>query len=162
MTRKTIPFKVLTTAARPQKGVESRDSCSDEERANSETAVTIPSVTERPPTHELCLFHEPRQPVGPPSFAGLASIAGINAVLLRGIQDLSWEWLGIARERTQQNLAQLSWILDSRRPVEFLAAQSSLVCDSLEYLLEDSGRLTQLTAQIALDAADAVRACRAG
>ena len=153
MTRKTIAFKVLATA-KPESWIESRESCSDE---HTETAVTVDA--ERTPPRELCLFHKPRQ-LSPPSFAGLASIAETNAVLLRGVQDLSREWFGIARARSQQNLAQLSWILDSRTPIEFLAAQTGLVCDNLEHLLEDSGRLTQLSAQVALDAADAIRAFR--
>jgi phasin family protein len=160
MTRKTIAFKVLGAGPELESWIESCEApfAPQAEREPATAAVTAGrpvSMDGDPPTQrtQLPALSSPSR---------MAPTAASNTLSLYGMQELSREWFGIVNDRAQQNLAQLSSALNCRTPADLLCAQSTFLCSSLEHVLEDSARLAQLAAQVALNAAHAVRAHRNG
>jgi hypothetical protein len=71
-------------------------------------------------------------------------------------QDTSREWYGLAQEQWQRNLEGLSKLAHSRSVQEFVAAQSNLVRESLQSMVEDSRSIAELSLKAVNDASKAV------
>jgi hypothetical protein len=160
MTKKTIAFKMLGAGPELESWIESREApfAPQAEREPATDVVTA----ERPVCED---GYPPAQRSQLPALRApgrTAPIAESNTLLLYGMQELSREWFGIFSDRAQQNLVQLSSALNCRTPADLLCAQRTFLCSSLEHALEDSARLAQLAAHLALNAAHAVRAHRVG
>jgi phasin family protein len=75
-----------------------------------------------------------------------------SAVLARGFQDLSREWLGIMQERMQKNVDGLAALARCRTLQDYVALQSELARNSLEQTVEGTRRLAELSTRVAAEA----------
>ncbi len=75
-----------------------------------------------------------------------------SAVLARGFQDLSREWLGLMQERLQKNVDGLVALARCRSLQDYLALQSELARNSLEQTVEGTRRLAELSTRVAAEA----------
>jgi prophage DNA circulation protein len=83
----------------------------------------------------------------------LHAVAQSGTVLARGVQDISREWVELSRKRLQKNLDGLTALARCRSVPDLVAAQASLIRDNLEQTLDNSRRITELTVQVAHEAA---------
>lgn len=76
-----------------------------------------------------------------------------NAVLARGLQDVSREWFELSQKRLQTNLDGLNALARCRSMNDFVTVQSSLIRDNLEQTVDNSRRMAELTMKLADEAA---------
>jgi phasin family protein len=88
----------------------------------------------------------------------MEAIVGSSQVLTERFQDVSREWLGLAREQVERNLSGFDELLRCRSLQEFLAAQSHLARDNLEFMLNGSRRVAEMSAKISNEAAKKITA----
>ena len=65
------------------------------------------------------------------------------------------EWIGCAQDVMQRNVAGMQNLLRSRSPDDFFAAQSELLRDEMQAMIDSGSRLSEVSARIASDAARA-------
>lgn len=75
-----------------------------------------------------------------------------GSVLMDGFQQAWREWLGLAQEVAQRHGDGVSAMMRSRSVQDFYGAQSALVKDEVEMLLNRSVKLSELSAKVANDA----------
>jgi hypothetical protein len=80
------------------------------------------------------------------------SAAQPNAVLARGLQDVSREWFELSQKRLQTNLEGLNALARCRSMNDFVTVQSSLIRDNLEQTVDNSRRMAELTMKLADEA----------
>jgi phasin family protein len=86
------------------------------------------------------------------SSRNLESIVQSGTILASGMQNISREWVDFARKRMQQNLNHADALANCRTPQELWAAQSDLVRDNLEDLVQSTRRIAELSMQMADEA----------
>ena len=79
------------------------------------------------------------------SARNVEAISDSGAVLVRGLQDISREWMGFTQARLQKNLDGLTAIMGCRTVQDVVAVQSDLLRDNLEMNLKDGRRLAELS-----------------
>ncbi|MFC1459122.1 hemerythrin domain-containing protein [Microvirga arabica] len=82
----------------------------------------------------------------------LQGVARSNRILAGGAGTITLEWFGLRQERLLKNLEGMTDLLSCRTIPDFVNLQSALVRGNVECMLENSLRLTQLTAQVAQEA----------
>lgn len=82
----------------------------------------------------------------------LAAVTGASAVLTRGLQDLSREWLSLAQERTYRNVERLTAFSRCRSIPDIVAVQSEFVRDSLQQTIEGTRRIAEMSTRVAYEA----------
>ena len=75
-----------------------------------------------------------------------------GSVLMDGMQSIMREWLGFAQEAMARNVEGINAMMRSRSAQDFYAAQSSMVKDEVELLLNRSVKISELSAKTANDA----------
>lgn len=82
----------------------------------------------------------------------LQALARSNRILAGGAGTITLEWFGLRQERLLKNLEGMTELLSCRTIPDVVSLQSALVRGNVERMLENSQRLTQLTAQVAQEA----------
>jgi phasin family protein len=75
-----------------------------------------------------------------------------GAVLARGAQDISREWVKLAGERMQRNLEGLKELAHCRTLPDVIAVQNRLMRENMEHMLNNSRRIAELSLQVASEA----------
>lgn len=78
-----------------------------------------------------------------------------GTVLASGMQTFWHEWIGCAQDVMQRNVDAVQNVLRSRSPSDFFAAQSDLLRDEMQAMIDFGSRLSEISARIASDAARA-------
>src|SRR3954466_13610459 len=86
------------------------------------------------------------------------AITKFGTVLTQTCQDTSREWYGLAQKQHQRNLEGLSKLAHCRSVQDLVALQSSLIRESLRYMVEDADSIVG----ISLRAVDEARRAVAG
>jgi phasin family protein len=86
------------------------------------------------------------------SSRNLNVILETSTALAAGMQSVSREWMSFAQKRAEQNLDKLDTLLQCRTPHELIAAQTDIVRDNLEDLLESSRRISEMATRMAEEA----------
>ena len=86
------------------------------------------------------------------------AITKFGTVLTQACQDSSREWYGLAQKQLQRNLEGLSYLAHCRSAQDLAAVQSSLIRESLRYMVEDADSIVD----ISLRAVDEARRALAG
>src|SRR3954469_24894410 len=84
------------------------------------------------------------------------AITRFGTVLTQAYQDTSREWYGLAQKQLQRNFEGLSKLAHCRSVQDFAAVQSSLVRESLQYLVEDTGSVVEISLKAVNEARKAV------
>jgi phasin family protein len=86
---------------------------------------------------------------------GLEAAVKYGTVLASGMQTFWHEWIGCAQDVMQRNVDAVQNVLRSRSPSDFFAAQSDLLRDEVQAMIDSGSRLSEVSARIASDAARA-------
>jgi phasin family protein len=92
------------------------------------------------------------------SSENLQAVTQASTILVKGAQDVSREWFGLAQERLTRTIDDLNRLARSRSVHDFVAVQSDLVRDSLQQAIETNRRVAELSARVAEDAARRIQA----
>src|SRR4051812_33681664 len=84
------------------------------------------------------------------------AITKFGTVLTQAYQDTSREWYGLAQKQLQRNLEGLSQLAHCRSVQDFAATQSSLVRESLQSMVEDTGSIVEISLGAVNDASKAL------
>jgi phasin family protein len=79
-------------------------------------------------------------------------VAQCGAVLTRGAQDVSREWVKLAGERLQRNLEGLKELAQCRTLPDLIAVQNRLTRENMEHMLNNSRRIAEMSLQVASEA----------
>ena len=85
-------------------------------------------------------------------------VSQASSILIRGAQDVSREWFGLAQDRWQKNLDALNRLTRCRSVQDFVAVQSDLARDSLQQVIETNKRVAELSVRVAEEAAQTMQA----
>jgi phasin family protein len=88
----------------------------------------------------------------------IEAVSQASTVLIRGFQDVSHEVFELAQERLKKNTEALSRIAQCRSVQDFVAAQSELVRDNLQQLLDATRRVAEVSLRSAEEAARTIAA----
>jgi phasin family protein len=88
----------------------------------------------------------------------LEAITQTGSVLARGFQELSREWLDLVQERFQKNAEGVTRLAQCRTLPDLAAAQSDLVRDNLQQLIDVTRRVAERSMQVADEAGKAIAA----
>ena len=80
------------------------------------------------------------------------AVAQCGAVLTRGAQDISREWVKLAGERLQRNLEGLKELAQCRTLPDLIAVQNRLTRENMEHMLNNSRRIAEMSLQVASEA----------
>lgn len=75
-----------------------------------------------------------------------------GSVLMDGMQSVWKEWLGLAQEAMARNMDGVNAMMRSRSVQDFYTAQSEMLKDGMELLLNRSATVSQISAKAANDA----------
>jgi phasin family protein len=82
----------------------------------------------------------------------LEAIAECGGVLMRGFQEISREWLSLARHRMQRNLDGLQALAACRTLQDAVAAQTELARDNIREMAENTRQIAETSAKVAQEA----------
>jgi len=83
----------------------------------------------------------------------LEAITECNALLVRGFQEISREWLSLAQHRVQKNLEGVQALASCRTVRDAVAAQTELVRENIREMVENSRQIAETSAKVANEAA---------
>ncbi len=86
---------------------------------------------------------------------GLEAAMKYGTVLASGMQTIWQEWIGCAQDVMQRNVDGVQNLMRSRSPGDFFAAQSELLRDEVQAIIDTGSRMSEVSARIASDAARA-------
>jgi phasin family protein len=86
------------------------------------------------------------------SSRNIGIILETSTALATGMQSVSREWMSFAQKRIQQNFDRIDSLMNSRTPHELIVAQTDLVRDNLEDLLQNSRRISEMAARMTEEA----------
>ena len=86
---------------------------------------------------------------------GLEAAVKYGTVLASGMQTFWHEWIGCAQDVMQRNVDAVQNMMRLRSPGDFFAAQSDLLRDEVQAMIDSGSRLSEVSARIASDAARA-------
>jgi hypothetical protein len=75
-----------------------------------------------------------------------------SAVLARGAQDISREWVKLAGDRMQRNLEGLRELANCRTLPDLISVQNRLMRANMEHMLNNSRRIVEMSLQVASEA----------
>ena len=85
------------------------------------------------------------------------AVSQASSVLVKGAQDVSREWLGLAQERIRTNIEAVNRIAGCRSVQDVLTVQSDLVRDNLQQAIDTSRRVAELSVRVASEAAQTIQ-----
>jgi phasin family protein len=86
---------------------------------------------------------------------GLEAAMKYGTVLASGMQTFWQEWIGCAQDVMQRNVDGMQNLMRSRSPGDFFAAQTELLRDEMQAIIDTGSRMSEVSARIASDAARA-------
>jgi hypothetical protein len=86
---------------------------------------------------------------------GLEAAMKYGTVLASGMQTFWQEWIGCAQDVMQRNVDGMQNLMRSRSPGDFFAAQTELLRDEVQAMIDTGSRMSEVSARIASDAARA-------
>jgi phasin family protein len=92
------------------------------------------------------------------SSENLQAVTQASTILVKGAQDVSREWFGLAQERLTRSVDDLNRLTHSRSLHDFVAVQSDLVRDNLQQVIDTNRRVAELAVRVAEDAARSIQA----
>ena len=92
------------------------------------------------------------------SAQNMQAITEYGSVLSHGVQDISREWLSFVQQAAQANVEGFGTLLRSRTPQDLAVAQSDLLRQNLEALLNSSARISERSAAIASETVQRIAA----
>jgi phasin family protein len=104
-------------------------------------------------TRAFGITGEPAEQAAAQSSRNLECIVQSGTVFAGGMQNISREMVEFARKRVEQNLHRIDTLANCRTPQEFLAAQSDLVRDNIEHLVQSTRRISEISMEMADEAA---------
>jgi phasin family protein len=84
----------------------------------------------------------------------IEAVSECSAILLRGFQEISREWLNLAQHQFQRNLEGVQALASCRGPQEIVAAQTDLVRNNIEEVVQNTRRISETSARVANEAAE--------
>jgi hypothetical protein len=82
-------------------------------------------------------------------------MAQANSIMVRGLQDLSQEFLRVMQGRLQQNFDAFAALTRCRSMSDFMAIQNELMRDRLQVTSEGARRLAEIASKVADEATQA-------
>lgn len=79
------------------------------------------------------------------SSRNIEAVSESSAVLAQGMQDISREWMGLAKARLQKNLDAFEALMGCRSLQDVMAVHSDLMRDNLELALKNGRQIAQLS-----------------
>jgi phasin family protein len=96
---------------------------------------------------------EQEQDLAGQSKRNLEAITECSAVLMRGFQEITREWLNLAQRRAQHNIERVQALAACRNVQDVVAAQTELVRDNFREMVENSRRVAETSVRVADEAA---------
>jgi len=90
------------------------------------------------------------------SSGNLQAMIESTTIVAGGLQNVSGEWMRFAQSRFEDNLDRFDELMGCRTVQECLALQTEIVRDNLEALLQSVRRASELSTQLADDAAQKI------
>ncbi len=90
----------------------------------------------------------------------LEAITECSAVLVRGFQEISREWLSLAQHRVQKNLEGVQALASCHSVQDAVATQTELVRDNIREMIENSRKIAQTSLKVADEAAQTLASSR--
>ena len=90
------------------------------------------------------------------SSGNLQAMIESTTIVAGGLQNVSGEWMRFAQSRFEDNLDRFDKLMGCRTVQECLALQTEIVRDNLEALLQSVRRASELSTQLADDAAQKI------
>lgn len=84
---------------------------------------------------------------------GLEAAMKYGTVLASGMQTFWQEWIGCAQDVMQRNVDGMQNLMRSRSPGDFFGAQSELLRDKVQAIIDTGSRMSEVSARIASEAA---------
>ena len=85
--------------------------------------------------------------------SNIEAITECSAVLMRGFQEISREWVSLAQDRFQKNLEGVQKLASCQNVQDVVAAQTELVRDNIQQMVENSRHLAETSARVAEETA---------
>jgi hypothetical protein len=82
----------------------------------------------------------------------LEAILGSGQIIAKLVQDVSREWMSLAQEQAGKNLNGIDALLRCRTPQDVAEAQSGLMRDNLQFLLDSNRRVAEMSVRITEEA----------
>jgi hypothetical protein len=82
----------------------------------------------------------------------LGALAETGTIVVRGIQDVSREWLSLSQDRLQKNIEGLTQLARCRSVPDFVAVQSELVRDNWQLMFEGTRQIAERSMQVTNEA----------
>lgn len=101
----------------------------------------------------LGLSGEDAQQMAQQSSQNIEAITEASNVLVRGAQDISKEWVDLARDRLQKNIESLNSLGRCRSVQDVVALQTRMMRDNLMEMINTGRRLAELSLAVTDDAA---------
>jgi phasin family protein len=80
------------------------------------------------------------------------AVTQCGAVLARGAQDISREWVKLAGDRLQRNLEGLKELAHCRTVPDLISVQTRLARENMEHMLSNGRRIAEMSLQVASEA----------
>jgi phasin family protein len=92
----------------------------------------------------------------------LEAITETNAILLRGFQEVSREWVELAQQRLQSHAEALTKLANCRTLPDLAAVQSEIVRENLHQMIDNTRKIAEHSVQVAQEAAQSITAKATG
>lgn len=129
--------------------------------AGAESAANVAQVFERSISRAANMFGmsgDGAERAAQHSFQNMEAVLGCSAVLADGWRDSCREWVEMLQSISERNINGFGAVLRARTPQDLMAAQSDLLRQNVETLLDSGQRLSQLSVRIINEA---LQRCRA-
>jgi phasin family protein len=87
------------------------------------------------------------------STRNLEAMTECGAILLRGMQEISREWISLAQHRLQKNLDSMQALSACRNLQDLVATQTELVRDNMREIVDNSRHIAEKSVEVANEAA---------
>jgi phasin family protein len=92
----------------------------------------------------------------------LEAVTACSAILVRGFQDISREWLGLVQHGLQKNIEGVQALTSCRNVQDVVAAQTELVRENIQQMVNNSRQIAESSVRVANEAAQTLRGQKSG